>query len=213
MVSMWHMSMLNFKCYFLSLSWRLSRSCCRWWVTHCRFDDRGWCHPWMINSCACALMLINSLWIFFISSDSHSIACCHWQWCCVQWSFNCRGFVLKLLFSTNKNDVFCSFVCLFMPFHCVLLFSFLSITQQYGRRGDGIPLGNGIWEDMVSSFHCLPSLVFVCLFVYISPSVTKQTSRTRVQKSEQRSQDEDEGSKGRVDCRAVQEHIEGNDVR
>ena len=43
--------------------------------------------------------------------------------------------------------------------------------------------------------------------------VRKHGSSTRIQKSEQRRQAEDEGSKGRVDWGAVQALGEGNDVR
>ena len=41
----------------------------------------------------------------------------------------------------------------------------------------------------------------------------KHWSRTRVQTSEKRSQEEDEGSKGRVDWGVMQERRKGNDVR
>ena len=47
----------------------------------------------------------------------------------------------------------------------------------------------------------------------VTTEIHKQRSKTRVQKSEQRSQEEDGGSKGQVDWGAVQEHREGNDVR
>ena len=43
--------------------------------------------------------------------------------------------------------------------------------------------------------------------------VHKHWSRTRVQKGEQRIQDKDGGSRGRVDWGAVQEYREGNDAR
>ena len=43
--------------------------------------------------------------------------------------------------------------------------------------------------------------------------VYKRWNRTRVHKMEERSREEDEGSKGRVDWGAVQEHREENDVR
>ena len=43
--------------------------------------------------------------------------------------------------------------------------------------------------------------------------VHKHWNRTRVQNSEQRSQEKDEGSRGRVDWVTVQEHRERNDIR